>query len=278
MLEHMEPTLFVGFDSAWSAANRGAIVAALRDTDGQWSVQLTPQTASFAQATEKIAAVRSQVQASNTVVFIDQPTIVPNTHGQRPVENLVASAIARRRGGVQPAYRGRTQLFGDGAPIWEFLERHGGAADLPLAGGSSAVVETYPALTLVALGWTKPGPDGRQRLPKYNPLRRATFSSEDWEFVTSRVARQYANRDMHQIAAWIGDQAPKKAAQDGLDACICLLVAILGTEGDLMAIGQGESGYIVVPYSAELYNEILERCGLKSLQPSEWVQTVHVGF
>lgn len=278
MVTNMEPTLFVGFDSAWSAANRGAVVAAVRDSAGRWSVQLTPQAASFADATEKIAAVRSQAQPTHTVVFIDQPTIVPNTHGQRPVEHLVASAIARRRGGVQPAYRGRAELFGDGAPIWEFLQRHGGVADLPLAGGSSAVVETYPALTLVALGWTKAGPDGRQRLPKYNPLRRTTFSDDDWEHVKSRVAAEYTRRDMHQIAEWIRDQAPRKAAQDGVDACICLLVAILGTEGDLMTIGQRESGYIVVPYSAELYNEIRERCGLKSLNPSKWVQSGRAEF
>lgn len=278
MVTNMDPTLFVGFDSAWSAANRGAIVAAVRDSAGRWAVLFTPQAASFAEATEKIAAVSSQVQVSNTVVFIDQPTIVPNAHGQRPVENLVASAVSRRRGGVQPAYRGRAELFGDKAPIWEFLEHHGGVADLPLAGGSSAVVETYPALTLVALGWTTAGPDGKQRLPKYNPLRRATFAGEDWEFVKSRVATEYANRDMHQIAAWIRDQAPKKAAQDGLDACICLLVAMLGTERDLMTIGQLASGYIVVPYSAELYKEICERCELKDFVPAQWVQSGRAEF
>jgi hypothetical protein len=47
------------------------------------------------------------------------------------------------------------------------------------------VIETYPVLTMIALGWTIPDSDGRLtgRLPKYNPGRKKTFSIKDWQHV-----------------------------------------------------------------------------------------------
>ena len=64
-----------------------------------------------------------------TIVLLDQPTIVNNTTGQRPVENIVASAVSLRYGGMQPANTSKEEMFGTKAPMWKFLARFGGPAD-----------------------------------------------------------------------------------------------------------------------------------------------------
>ena len=65
---------------------------------------------------------------TSTIILLDQPTIVKNLTGQRPVENIVGSAISRRRGGMQPANTSKENMFGKDAPIWPFLTRFGGPA------------------------------------------------------------------------------------------------------------------------------------------------------
>ena len=63
---------------------------------------------------------RLQRSDAVTLIALDQPTIVPNRTGMRPVEKTVASLISWLGGGVQPANRGKTMFFGDEAPIWRF--------------------------------------------------------------------------------------------------------------------------------------------------------------
>jgi hypothetical protein len=54
--------------------------------------------------------------------------------------------------------------------------------------GESLVFETYPVLAMIALGWTLPDSRPTGRLPKYNPQRRQTFSTDDWRHVCSRLS------------------------------------------------------------------------------------------
>jgi hypothetical protein len=67
------------------------------------------------------------------------------------------------------------------------------------------VFETYPVLTMIALGWSLPDssrPAGR--LPKYNPGRRRTFAPADWRHVcrmTSAALRE------HRLTPITGDLA-----------------------------------------------------------------------
>jgi len=92
---------------------------------------------------------------------------------------------ACRRGAVQPANTGRTDMFGEKAPVWQFLNRFGGPADPfePVEG--TRVIETYPVLVMIALGWMLPDSRPKGRLPKYNPERRPPFSISDWQHVCS---------------------------------------------------------------------------------------------
>src|SRR5205085_1152312 len=130
--------------------------------------------------------------------------------------------------GMQPANRGRKDMFGPAAPVWDFLAHFGGAADPFAEARPTTVLETYPVLTMVALGWTLADaerPDGR--LPKYNPARRKTFAIADWAHVCRRVSTELAADGTSELASWAETVAtnrkPTKSDQDRLDACICLI-------------------------------------------------------
>jgi predicted RNase H-like nuclease len=88
-----------------------------------------PLDADFDKAKTQITTWREEHHPAATVVMLDQPTIVANSIGQRPVENLTASPVGRRYGGVQPSSTGRRDMFGRDAPLWSFLAAFGGPAD-----------------------------------------------------------------------------------------------------------------------------------------------------
>ena len=86
-------------------------------------------------------------------MLLDQPTIVRNAEGQRPVENIVSSPVGLRYGGMQPSNTSKADMFGPNAPVWQFLNQFGGATDPLFLSGDSKVLETYPVLIMIALGW-----------------------------------------------------------------------------------------------------------------------------
>ena len=269
--------LLVGFDSAWTPGNCGALAGALRTESGELQELGLPEVTNFDEAAERIISWQLKHRPVRTVVMLDQPTIVKNATGQRGVENIVASPVSRRYSGVQPAYTGREEMFGANAPVWAFLEQFGGPAD-PLAPVKSVVHETYPVLSLIALGWIQPD-DARPtgRLPKYNPERRATFSIADWRFVCEKLERTLRNYGLKELANWVESlgqkSSPNKQDQDGIDACICLLVAVLvGTPRRCMMIGNLQSGYIVVPHQEDLHAEMSERCRNTARSPTDWIR------
>jgi predicted RNase H-like nuclease len=237
-------TLLVGFDSAWTARNTGGLVGVLHDDDGRCRELGLDDAIDFEAAAERIESWRESCRPKRTLILIDQPTIVRNATRQRPVEHLAASPVSRRRGGVQPAKTGRAGMFDAEAPVWTFLSRFGGALD-PLDCGSAdpMIVETYPVLTLIALGWLREDSRSCGRLPKYNPERQ--------------------------------NIRPRKADQDGLDACLCLLTAIhLAANRPCLRVGNTESGLIIVPDSAALRDELDLRCKKTGRIAADWVREI----
>lgn len=215
-----------------------------------------------------------------TVQLLDQPTIVNNATGQRTVENIVSSLVSLRRGGMQPSSRSRTEMFGEDAPVWRFLDQFGGPANPLSAACSTGVMETYAVLTMIARGWTLPDPTGRPtgRLPNYNPKVQRNFSIHDWQHVCGSVLGEFSKRGLTWIARWIEDlrqkAAPRKRDQDGLDSCICLLVALHLAEGKkCLMVGDLQSGYIVVPHDSQLCTELGDRCRKTGRNPKEWVRS-----
>lgn len=210
--------------------------------------------------------------------MLDQPTIVRNATGQRPVENLVGAPISLRYGGVQPANTSKKEMFGKDAPLWPFLKKFGESTNPLSPLGETLTIETYPVLAMVAMGWTMTDERTTGRLPKYNPKRKRTFSLSDWRYVCSKASEEFKTRGLNLSSTWldsaIRNNSPSKSDQDGLDACVCLLIALHFVErkGCLM-VGNLQTGYMVVPYSTALHSELETRCRKTGRVPSEWIHT-----
>lgn len=249
----------------------------LRDEDGSYHELGPPKVVDYRQAEAAILDWQAEHAMGATIIALDQPTIVRNAAGQRPVENLVGSPVSLRYGGVQPANTSKQDMFGPEAPVWRFLERFGGAAD-PLAPSTIVqVFETYPVLVLIAQGWLLPDTRPTSRLPKYNPERRPTFSIVDWQYVCQRVAESFRGLGLDCIARWLEEAGqhprPTKRDQDSVDACLCLLVSIhLAGGKDCLMVGNVDTGYIVVPDSTRLRAELVTRCDATGRSPSDWVR------
>jgi predicted RNase H-like nuclease len=270
-------TLLVGFDSAWTPTNSGALVGGLHFDDGTFRDLGVPQIVDYREAEGAILKWQAELVPAATIVLLDQPTIVQNARGQRPVENIVGSPVSLRHGGMQPANTARKSMFGKEAPVWPFLTRFGGPADLLEPVAETRVFETYPVLTIIALGWTLPGSRAVGRLPKYNPERKKTFSTSDWQYVCGLASDAFRERGLMDIVRWIKDAAqntsPRKSDQDCLDACLCLLVALyLAERKNCLMVGDQQTGYIVVPYGAGLRAELDARCKQTGRVPSDWVR------
>ena len=216
-----------------------------------------PRLARFAEAG---ALVRSWGdQADILLIGIDQPTIVPNETGSRPVDRVAASLISRLRGGVQPARRGGmgAPMFGDNAPIWRFLADIDAIQDPVEARGAVAgryAMEVFPALALPAM---VPELWRRRLAAKYNPVV-SKFAAADWALVASGMARFARGLGAGELAMWLAAQAdhprPRKADQDLLDAAICLAIVMAWRHGpaeDTLLIGDTQHGYMATLTSAE---------------------------
>lgn len=251
----MRRITFIGFDSAWAdnPAAPGAICATRKVNDEFQSVE-EPRLVNFDAA---LAFVRSVHDPNGiTIIGFDQPTIVPNSTGCRPVERAVGSLVSWLGGGVQPANRGRARMFDETAPVWTFLRRLGAREDPDRARTDDAglfIVEVFPALALASMN---PIFFGRLAAPRYNPSRRHTFSIQNW-IAVAQTARDVAQRlGCAAAVPWCSSlmklERPKKGDQDRLDSIICMLVAAcwrLDLRRQLAMIGDLSNGYMVTPMS-----------------------------
>lgn len=274
--------LLVGFDSAWTTTNSGALVGALYNDDQTFQSLGAPEIVDNCTAGDLILKWQDELVPTSTIVLIDQPTIVKNAAGQRPVEHIVGSSVCRRYGGMQPANTARKEMFGKEAPVWRFLSRFGGAADpvAPITG--TCVLETYPVLAMIALDWMLPDSRPVGRLPKYNPKRKSTFSITDWQHVCSRLSLALGERELTDTVRWINmvgkHPSPSKADQDGLDACLCLLVGLyLVEQKDCLIVGDCQTGYAIAPYGDKLRAELDTRCEQTGRVPADWVRVFKMG-
>lgn len=270
-------TLIIGFDSAWSERNRGAIVAVVRESDGTIREAGLPKLANFDDAEQAIDEWKDHYQPESTVIMIDQPIIVRNATGQRPVEQIVSSSVGKRRGGMQPANTGKAALFGPVAPVFRFLRHFGGPGNPLEPFEGTRVIETYPVLAMIALGWIVDEEATSVRLPKYNPKRTKTFSAVDWCMLCTRVADEFSSLGLAHMKQWLLELSerslPNKSDQDCLDACLCLLAGLYFCAGHrCLMVGDYETGYIVGPSSDTLYAELRARCEKLGSLPHDWIR------
>lgn len=269
--------LLVGFDSAWTAHNRGGLVAVLRAANGRIEELGIPHSVTFEEAAPVIKEWQDRLKPAHTLILLDQPVIVENDTGQRAVERIVSSPISKHGGGMQPAYKGKAAMFGSDAPIWPFLGEFGGAAD-PLVGVADvAVYEAYPCLNLIALEWLLPCGGVCNRLPKYNPANSAKFSLHDWQHVCWHLSEELGTLGLVELPQWLDELKtlgqPHKADQDRLDACLCLITALhLADQRACLMVGDAATGYVVVPHGDTLHRELTDRCLKLGRDPAEWVR------
>jgi predicted RNase H-like nuclease len=253
-------TCIIGFDSAWTDNGKapGAVCTLVIASDGRVRFK-PPHHVSFDQALAFIDAERHG--CDTCLVALDQPTIVPNETGSRPVDKVAASLVSFVGGGVQPANRSKKEMFGDDAPIWPFLKRLGATEDPELSRTAESglfIIEVFPALALPAF---EARFNGRMKAPKYNPANRRKFRQDDWLDVIEIIARYARDVPIHGIQDWTEtikrettDRLPRKADQDRLDAVLCALIG----EGQRPAISReriticprpivGGSGGVPVP-------------------------------
>lgn len=252
-------TIIFGLDSAWSDKNPGAICGLAFDQTGEATFH-TPTPVRFADALDYIR-VRRQSHAC-MIVAIDQPTIVPNETGMRPVERVAGALLGRTGGGVQPANRQKKDMFGDGAPIWQFEDELGAENDAErarCADRGAYLIEVFPALALSGLadGFANPG-----GAPKYNP-RNSKFCQQDWIAVVDETAKLANSLDLPGAGSWCSKQPtngkPTKGDQDCLDAAICALVGFIWracAPSASAVIGDTVNGYMVTPVSAATHKTL----------------------
>ena len=247
--------VYIGFNSAWvdNPKTPGAICA-VGIKDGQPAQFHVPRLASFDQALAFIKSVSAD--DGITLIALDQPTVVPNLTGMRPVDLVTSSLVGWLGGGVQPANRGKLGMFCNASPIWRFLTALGALQDpeqARLATDGLYLMEVFPALALASLGFEF---FGRLAGPKYNPDRRKTFRTDDWTRVAEVAAQEFQALSCEEMAGWCRNAGrtgqPKKADQDMIDSALCVLIALrwrLRPRNDSLLIGDLTTGYMVVPAS-----------------------------
>lgn len=267
-------TTIVGFDSAWTdKVSAPGAVCAIRVLGDSGTVFEPPRLATFAQALDFIRAER--MSADRVIVALDQPTIVPNQSGSRPVDKVAGSLVSWTGGGVQPANRSKLGMFDDNAPIWHFKSELGAIED-PEASRSAAdglhIIEVFPALALTSL---MPAHCGRKLGAKYNPQRRRSFCLDHWSGVVGCAAEFGQANEVGGLSAWAqahaAASAPRKSDQDLLDAALCAMIGYLwlfGLRSQLLQIGDLHSGYMVTPAIGEARRRLLAAAQLRGVPAS----------
>ncbi|UMY20147.1 DUF429 domain-containing protein [Methylobacterium organophilum] len=248
----------IGFDSAWTDNPKapGALCIIRLDAAGR-RMLIPPMLVTFAQALVAIAA--EVVVSPLRIVAIDQPTIVPNATGMRPVDRVAASLISWLGGGVQPANRSKVGMFDDAAAIWWFKDRLDAIEDPEASRAATEglfLMEVFPALALPSL---EPLFCGRLLGARYNPARRKTFTRAGWQGVIDAVRRRADSEGIERLGEWADALAtisePRKADQDRLDAVLCALIALhwrVASRDASIMLGDRVSGYMVTPAAAEV--------------------------
>ena len=272
---------FVGFDSAWSVKNNGAISYAVFHGDDLEKVCL-PQLSDFFDAARIIKKL--QGECDDVLVAIDQPIIVPNSSGSRPVDTVAKSFMGQLGSAAQSAMRcgrgNQAAMFGDKAPVWKFINKIGPCVysgrtndsdenrafvdfeAAKVATGQTRMIEVYPAIALPALEseFMKPRREERRYAARYDPSK-DNFSPDDWKSVCATVKRYSAKFHLQSLSHWASEmvepwdspQKPEKRHQDKIDAALCLIIALQWRRlsNAVCAIGDLDQGYIVTPTSGE---------------------------
>ena len=255
---------FTGFDSAWSPLNSGAICDLLLEDD---SLRLVgdPIPASWGAA---VVRAEREDKADLQVWSIDQPLVVHNKDGCRPVERRLASALMADFGcGAHSSNLG-LPAWAEDAPIWSFIRaleskgyQHNPMA-IPGAKAGQFYIECYPhpaILGLFDLG----------RILKYKVHHR---NLEDWQELI-RLLRSLACAELPicNICSFVEDGLPQnKKNEDRLDSIVSAYVAAYWWKFGIhrsAVVGDLSTGYIVTPHSERTFAALTRVFGVQINPP-----------
>ncbi|NMN71185.1 DUF429 domain-containing protein [Rhizobium sp. 57MFTsu3.2] len=264
-------TSIIGFDSAWTDNPKApGAICVIRLDHGRIDLHLAPRLASFAEA---LSVIKDETdEARKCVIALDQPTIVPNLTGSRPVDKVAGSLISWIGGGVQPASRAKIGMFDDAAPIWTFKEALGAAEDPELARiapSGTFLLEVFPALALAAV---ERAFCSRLAAPKYNPANRKRFKLTDWQAVVEAVRRFGSSASLRHLDEWCSiaarHETPSKSDQDKLDALLCGLIGLhwmVAPRDQSVMIGDLRRGYMISPAIGGVHERLIAAAKLRGV-------------
>lgn len=253
----MTTTSIIGFDSAWTDQVKApGAVSIIRVVEGGPIEFVPPRLSSFAQALAIIDSEKRQFH--RCFIALDQPTIVPNATGSRPVDKVAASLISWVGGGVQPANRSKKGMFDDDAPVWAFTNALGATEDPEGARDADSgvfIAEVFPALALPSLAAEF---CGRLMGPRYNPGRRKTFRIDHWNAVLACADAAGEAHGIGGLSHWCETHrlaaTPTKSDQDLLDGVLCALIGyiwLFEPRDRSVMIGDLHTGYMIAPALGE---------------------------
>lgn len=237
---------WTGFDSAWTGKKPGAIAWMIGKKSGLFFQEVKP--ADFRDCLDHVDKITSNMH----LLMIDQPTIVQNTTGRRPVEMAIAHKLGSAAGGVQPANLNKKSMFGANAPIWSFLEKlksknfQESSTQSVKAKEGCFYLETFPALGNL-------GMFGYDCCPKYNPERN-TFILRNWNNLCAAIGKFGEVLGIAGLPIWIDViqdlKYPTKEEQDKVDAILCMLFGYVWWRSGFQystLIGDNKTGYMIIP-------------------------------
>jgi predicted RNase H-like nuclease len=253
--------IFVGFDSAWGAKNRGAI-ADLVLNDGI-SPSLTLKSSPIAVSwKDAISRISSYDHCELCAMAIDQPICVSNIGSCRPVERNLAGALMGDFGCGAHSSNLTNPCWAPGAQIWGFLSelstrgyRHEPMA-VPGAPGGKFYFECYPHPAILGLF----------HLPRILQYKVHHNNDLAWdELLNHLLGLKTADFPIMDIDSFVRPNLPRtKPTEDMLDALLCAYVAAYwwryGTTRSTM-IGDLSSGYMVTPHTNEMRQRLVRQFG-----------------
>lgn len=238
--------VFTGFDSAWGRTQNGSVCDLLL-VGNSLELPSEPKQVDWESALKR---ARQRLDVDLQVWAIDQPLLVSNIGGCRPVERDLARALMADFGCGAHSSNRTMAAFADDAPIWSLLRAlelegylHRPMA-VPDAKRSRFYFECYPHPAVIGLF-------DLERILNYKVHRK---NLADW-LLLIRLLRSLASAALpiRNIEKFVPENLPQnKRNEDNLDALISAYTAAywwrFGVQRSTM-IGDLSTGYIVTPHS-----------------------------
>jgi predicted RNase H-like nuclease len=238
--------VFTGFDSAWGTAKSGALCNLLLVDD---SLRLPSEPAQTVWASA-LNRARQKLAVDLQVWAIDQPLLVSNAKGCRPVERDLARALMGDFGCGAHSSNRNMASFAEDAPVWALLSvlqeegyLHNPMA-IPSARAGRFYFECYPHPAVIGLF-------DLDRILQYKVHH---SNQADWQRLIRLVrSLAFAELPIRNVEDFVPENLPQnKRNEDNLDSIISAYTAAYWWKFGVhrsTVVGDLSTGYMVTPHS-----------------------------